>query len=286
VRCAAVQGALRLWEPGAVPLLAARLASETGRPRDDLRRALETLTGKAIGEDPELWLAWWKANEATFDPGKRPAADGHGRVPFRDAGETAHDAAGSKTVSFFEIPLRSQRLAFLFDLSGSMRNEARKGQPKPTKLDLLRDEFERAVGALPEETEFDVFVYRYPSDFPPAPKLTRALGKLAPATKASVRKAVKWLDDQEAKGWGAFYEPLEALLADEVDTIVLLSDGRPSRGRYDRDDRILEEFPLANRFRQVAVHTVLVGEVGADRRFMEDLAAATGGRSRAAGASR
>ena len=71
--------------------------------------------------------------------------------------------------------------------------------------------------------------------------------------------------------------------ADDVDSVVLLSDGSPSRGRYDRDFRILQEFPVANRFRRMAVNTVLVGTKGADRKFMQDLAAATGGRFRSAG---
>ena len=60
--------------------------------------------------------------------------------------------------------------------------------------------------------------------------------------------------------------------------MILLSDGRPSRGRYDRDFRLLDEFPRANRFQRVAVNTILVGTKGADRKFMEALAAATGGR--------
>ena len=93
------------------------------------------------------------------------------------------------------------------------------------------------------------------------------------------KEATAWLGKQEAKGWGAFYEPLTAALRTEADTVVLLSDGRPSRGVLDRDFRILMEFPKANRFRRVAVNTVLIGTKGADRKFMEALAAETGGRA-------
>ena len=62
-----------------------------------------------------------------------------------------------------------------------------------------------------------------------------------------------------------------------MDTIYFLSDGRPSRGRYDRDFRLLQELGGWNRFRQVVIHTVLAGRGKDDRRFLEDLAARTGG---------
>ncbi len=86
-------------------------------------------------------------------------------------------------------------------------------------------------------------------------------------------RALGGIGKQDAKGWGAFYEPLTAALETEADTIVLLSDGSPSRGILDR-----MEFPKANRFRQVAVCTVLIGTKGADQDFMRDLSAETGGR--------
>jgi hypothetical protein len=158
-----------------------------------------------------------------------------------------------------------------------MRDPADGVEGTPTKLDLLREEFGRTMAALPADTRFDLVVYRYPSCYPPQPKLTRAFGRLEPATKASRKRAVDWLSGQEAEGWGAFHEPLLAAMDEDADTAILLSDGRPSRGRFDRDFRILAELPEANRFRQLSVSTVLVGSSGADRSFMADLAAATGG---------
>ncbi len=284
VRAAAVQGALRLWDKQVVPMLIARLKPEQGRIQDDVRRALETITGQTTqGTDPELWTAWWRTRGPDFDPGERPTPDRAGNVAFREASDVAK-GEGSGTVAFFDLPLQSKRLAFVFDLSGSMGNPAKKGATEgPTKLDLLRKEMEKTLAGLPKDTVFDLYVYRYWSEYPPKTKLTRALGKMMPCTKANVRKALAWLGKQNAKGWGAFYEPLESLLADDVDTVVLLSDGRPSRGIYDRDFRLLKEFPPANRFRRMAVNTVLVGTKGADAKFMRAFAEATGGRYRNAG---
>jgi len=280
VRVAAIQGALRIWSNEIVDCLIARLEREPGRLRDDVQRALETYTGRDIGDDPDLWRGWWIRNHATFDPGARPEADRAGNVPFRSAG--AADASdGSKTVAFFQMPLRSKRLAFVFDPSGSMRDAATDDASAGTKWELVHAELRKTLEALPPDTEFDIYVYRYPSKpYPPKPALTRALGKRLKATPGNVKKALRWLADarQAPKGWGAFYEPLAAVLEEDVDTVVLLSDGRPSRGIYDRDFRILQEFPRANRFRRTAVNTVLVGTKGADRKFMQALALATGGR--------
>ena len=134
------------------------------------------------------------------------------------------------------------------------------------------------MAGLSNDQFFDLFIHRYPSVFPPAPVLTRALGALAPGGDASARRAIGWLSKEEPKGWGAFFDALAVISADELDTIVLLSDGVPSRGTYDRDFRLIPEFVKANRFRRVAVDTVLVGRTGSDRTFLSDLADATGGR--------
>ncbi len=277
VRVAAVQGALRLWAKEIVDPLIARLGVEEGRVKEDVRRALETYTGQAIGDDPELWTAWWRQKRKEFDAGERPKPDHAGNIRFRDA--AAQPGGGSKTVAFYKMPLLSRHLAFIFDLSGSFRYAARKSDKDgPTKLDVLRAEMEKTLDGLDSERYFDIVVYRYYSEYPPQTKLTRALGKMQRAAKGTVRKARDWMNRQEAKGWAAFYEPLTALFAEEVDTVVLLSDGDPSRGRYERSTRLIHEFSRINRFHRVAVNTILVGTKNTDREFMQDLAGATAGR--------
>jgi hypothetical protein len=227
---------------------------------------------------------WWSGSGATFDLGERPKPDEHGRIRRATAApaRTAPRAPGeTRTRQFFDLPLDSQRIAFVFDLSGSMQLPF--GLPGgPSRLDVTRTEFARLVGDLPETAAIDVFVYRYPTAFPPAPDLTRALGKITPLAPAARKKVLQWALHQPAVGWGAFYEALDHASQEDVDTIVLLSDGKPSRGRYDRGFRLIDEFVRLNRFRRVTVDTVLVGEGGADKAFMEALATATGGRTTAA----
>jgi len=277
VRAAAIDAAIAAWRREVVPLLIERLALESGRLRLDLADALGVLSGKDLGPDPELWQSWWETARADFALGVRPEGRSASRAPAPE-GET-------RMASFFRLPVYGTRIAFLLDCSGSMRDPLDETQPgSETKFELARDELEKTLTGLDASVSFDVFLYRYPSEYPPRPELTRALGGLRPWSKARAKKATAWLERQEAKGWGAFSDALSLLLAEDVDTIYFLSDGRPSRGRFDRGFRLIDELKRANRFRQVVIHTVLTGHARADLEFLEDLSASTGGRFSDAGA--
>lgn len=271
VRAAAIDTAVALWRADVVPLLIQRLGVEQGRLRLDLADALAELTGKDLGPDPELWASWWKASGEGLDLGPRPQG-GRPRTEPPSSGQT-------RTAAFFRLPVYGRRVAFLLDCSGSMRDPVDERLPGgPSKFEQAREELARTLEGLDTSVSFDVFLYRYPSEYPPRPELTRALGGLKPRTRARARKALAWMGRQAAKGWGAFSDALALLLEEEVDTIFFLSDGRPSRGRFDRGFRLIAELERANRFRQVVVHTVLTGHARADRAFLEDLARSTGGR--------
>lgn len=266
VRAAAIDACVLRREAPLVPLLIDRLAVEEGRLALDAFDALRAITGAEVGDDAELWRAWWSAR-----PPDTPLP-----APGKGPGSAARDE--DRTTAFFDVPLRSRRVAFLLDCSGSMADPAVDGDPA-SKMDVARGELERTLTALSADARFDVFLYRYPSAFPPRPGMTRALGRLQPGTRGNTAKALRWLAGETPKGWGAFYDALVELLADDdVDTICFLSDGRPSRGTYDRDFRLIQELVRANRYRRVVVHTVLAGRARADRAFLEELALATGGR--------
>jgi HEAT repeat protein len=284
VRRAAVEAALRVWHPRVVPALIDRLVSENGRLRDDVREALKTLTGLDQTDDVDLWRRWWSGKGEDLDLGPRPEPDRHGRIrraPTAAAPGAPPAAGETHTSQFFGLVVTSQRAVFVFDLSGSM-DQPFGAEGGPTKLDVTQQEFGRTLAALGETTVTDLFVYRYPGTFPPKPVLTRAFEKISPLTPANRKALAAWAVQQPSRGWGAFYEALDLASQEDVDTIVLLSDGVPSRGRFDRGFRLIDEFARLNRFRRVAVDTVLVGEKNADREFMESLAASTGGRFAAA----
>jgi len=251
VRAAAIAGVVAMRDPTLLEDLVETLAGE-GRLRHDAWVALRSLTGRNLPPDPEQWRALLPLRE----------------LPGVDA--DAVGAATEKTTSaYFGLPVYSNRIAFVFDVSGSMRDDR--------KIELARERFADTVKTLAPEQRYDLFVYRYLLDYPPRPRLERAFGKLV---SGKAESTTKWLSKQEAKGGGAIYDALVAAMDDpEVDTIYLLSDGVPSYGSVARDFRVLQEVSRHNRWRRVVIHTILLGSKGTDRKFMASLAAATGGRA-------
>jgi Mg-chelatase subunit ChlD len=61
-----------------------------------------------------------------------------------------------------------------------------------------------------------------------------------------------------------------------ADTIYLLSDGNPNRGRVSDLGALLDEFLERNRLARLVVHTIGIGEA-AGSTFLKDLARRTGG---------
>ena len=240
VRAAAIAGVERCRKAEWLELLVERLGAERGRLRFDAWMALRRLTGKQIPPDPEQWRAIRELGEpADWDPKER------------------------QTTAYFGLPVPSERIAFVFDVSGSMRDD--------NKMERAREQF--AAIRFGKEQRFDLFAYRYLLDYPPRPKLERAFGKLVAG-----KNGRPWLGKQAAKGGGAIYDALLAAMQDpEVDTIYLLSDGVPSYGTVSRDYRVLQEVRRHNRWRRVAIHTILLGSKGTDRKFMRSLAAQNGG---------
>ena len=248
VRAAAIAGVTLLRDPTLLGDLVTRLEKETGRLRGDAWHALRTLTRKTIAPDPALWRAILPLAE--LPPRARERVD-----------------APAGTAAYFGLPVLSERIAFVFDVSGSMREEG--------KMELARKRFGAMAKELRPQQRYDLFVHRFPSDHPPRPKLLRAFGKLQSGKAA---RASTWLSKQPAKGWGAIYDALAAALEDpEVDTIYLLSDGRPSRGTVSREFRVRQEIQRLNRWRRVQINTILLGEKTVDRNFMKRLADGNGG---------
>jgi uncharacterized protein with von Willebrand factor type A (vWA) domain len=79
-----------------------------------------------------------------------------------------------------------------------------------------------------------------------------------------------------AEGGTDLYGALKTAMRDEeVDSVILLSDGDPTVGEITSKRKILEQVGRMNRTLQITIHTVSVGE--ADPEFLRDLAVMTGG---------
>ena len=65
---------------------------------------------------------------------------------------------------------------------------------------------------------------------------------------------------------------IEAFSEPEVDTIFLLSDGKPTYGTYMYKENIIENIFKYNRFKKVVINTVVTGKKGTNRELMQKLA--------------
>jgi HEAT repeat protein len=217
-----------LDSPDAVEPLIDRLAREHGKDQrlsEAFERALGRLTGATLGDDPEMWRAWWKVNR------DKPRA-------------TAGDPSAPQTAAgprYYGLRVRSSRVVFVVDVSRSMGwNE---------RLDTAKDELLQTIRHLAPGTRFDVVTY---SD-----KAEAWAGKLVPATPENVRRAARHVQRLEPQNATNIVDGLRAALKNvDVDTIFFLSDGTPTAGMPVEPDEILAELREANRWRRVRIHTV------------------------------
>lgn len=275
VRSMAFDAAKALRRGRLLGAMIARMAKEKGRLRWDLIEAVVDLADRDLGPDPAPWAAWWAANQATFEPAPR---GGDSPVIPTTRGE------------FFSLPVVSERIVFVLDLSGSMRELS----PLPgglTKLDVAKEGMIRALRSLEPSTRFTILGLGSDASGAWMMKEQRTLGrtlKLRPALPAAVAEAEKFVRGLQCKGWTNLWDGLEyAFEEPEVDTVYLYSDGGASRGIWTSGADIVERLRLMNRFRRVTVHTVEVPGTAPNPpdnvRLLKEIAQATRGRYKLAG---
>ncbi len=282
VRVAAIDAIVEVWTKAAVGALIAHMPEEKGRLRFDVSQALTRMTGKDIGYDSLAWKGWWESNKDAFEMEKKPK-----KREARQAKE------GGSVTAFFNIPILSDRIAFVLDFSGSMKTMEDKkpgeGESAPQsgdevmKMDIAIQELERCLSKLDPKVKFNIFIMCYAHD--PVLLTRPAFNKtLAPASPGNLKNASKFVDDTRKtvlavqRGRGDFWDQLIAAFQDEeVDTVIVLSDGKPTYGQWCDRDNIHYFIHRANRCRKIMIHTVLTGTKGIDAKFMDKLAGDTGG---------
>lgn len=222
---------------------------------EDLRK----LSGLPYRRDAGPWRAWLAALPSDWRAGAEA-------LPIDPRGTYAPDAPSPS--SFAGLPLYSERISILIDLSGSIWMERAGGK---TKKQIIDAKLREALEGLPESTRFNLIPYT--DD--PLPWSAR----LESATPKNVARALAFFEERRENGSGNAWDALELALADtDVDTLVLLSDGEPTGGRRHRLELMV---PLALerlQFRGIAVDAILVDAAKKTRDAWGDLAAGTGGR--------
>ncbi|MEW6026457.1 MAG: HEAT repeat domain-containing protein [Planctomycetota bacterium] len=282
VRATAVQSLMELREKEGLKALIDCLPEASWRLRYDIVTALKNLTGRDFGFDARAWFNWYEANKdkieiMTEGPARLDTRSGGKGMPADIDTVKQPDLSGETIPTFFGIPVAGRDVVFIIDFSKSMKNEAQDDDDKKErKADIAIRELEETLKRFPPEMKFNIIILsteaaRY--------NKRKASKIMLPATEENKKAALDFvrsvwdrLEDLR-RGRGDHYDALvEALSEPEVDTVFLLSDGKPTYGTYVQPDNIIENIYRLNRFKKIVINTITTGKKGTNRELMEKLA--------------
>jgi hypothetical protein len=288
VRSAICDGLMRLKTPRVIPVLIAGLKRELHLGKWSNRMvaiafhdALEQLTGKDLPQDaPHLWSDFW----AKEGPGFRFATVNKGAKPQK--------SVDAKYAKYFNVDIKTKRLLFVIDFSGSMSEKVRlvgryAGGNQRVKYELVKKELEKVIRALPRDAICNVIFFNdrvgvWRRDAEGRPELVKMtdgnkadllqyVWETAPSGATNLHGALKMALTLGERGvYDKHYNV-------SYDTVFVLSDGAPSAGEITDPIQILEEVRKGNRLRRLKIHTVVFGNARNNLKFMKGLAEENGG---------
>ena len=253
VRAAAYDFCRKVRHAGSVPLLFARVDAESGRLREDVLDVLQSLTARRHPTSSQ-WRDWWASHGASFE-----------LVPAGAADPTSKSRSGD-TVSYYGIPLVSERVVFVVDVSGSMSARIGTGGSR-SRLDEAKRQLRRVVEATPKHFRFNIVSFHT--------TVTALLDQMTPAADKVRAEALGTIEALSPTGGTNVHDALERAFAEQdVDTIYLLTDGSPSAGPIQDPEQLADAVQRWNRVRQIRIHCV---SIGADSSMLKRIAADSGG---------
>jgi len=250
-RAAAFELAVAAPTKGAVTALIARLKREKGRLQQDVVAALQKITGAGFVSHKQ-WLSWWKREQDSI------------QLPLTSEPASPHEAPAG-TTAYWDMPVYSTRVAFVVDTSGSMEKPF--GRANNTRLEQAQEQLGAVLARLPKGSKVNVVGF--------AAKAEQMFAKLGQLNSRQKKVADAYVAALGAKGPTNVYGGLEAAFQDSaVDSIFLLTDGRPSSGAIAAPEALALMAKLWNAGRMVRIHTIALGE---DSDLLKRLAGSSGG---------
>ncbi|MHC4549533.1 MAG: VWA domain-containing protein [Planctomycetota bacterium] len=234
-RAAAVHALARDRDPAAFePLIALLDASDPALVTAAVE-SLTRLTRRAYGRDLVQWKTWWRTRDKVAPLERALEEAGRG-----DQRTYAHETERKTFAApYFGIPVHGPEVAFVFDMSASMRY----------KLPLALDQLTRAVKSLPSHTRFEVIFFNE--------HVWPWRGRLSHADPVTKELLLRHIPTLEVKSYTNLFDSMEQALALGVDEMFVISDGEPNRGRKQFPKEILRELERLNT-RRTRIHTISV----------------------------
>lgn len=286
VRLAALEWIEHARPGSAIPRLIQNLPKEAGRPRHATIAALKSLSLRDFGNDPAAWKNWYDSVGPNFTPPALPEdkdkPKGKSKKPANDINPNETRVDGPK---YYDFIVESDRVAFLVDVSGSMRAKytapggtgAGAGGEK-TRLEHAADALRDVILQLPKGTRVSIIIF----NSEPLRYHKGAKSGASQALEASAELAAevhKFVVSIGASNTTNISDSLELVIDDlDVDTVYLLTDGAPSAGKRNLGSRIIEWAKRTTRLSRTEINTIGFGAKDKDADFLRDLAAAGGGK--------
>ncbi|MHC4471500.1 MAG: vWA domain-containing protein [Planctomycetota bacterium] len=273
-----------LARPEGVAPLIETLALEEGATKERIGAALEVLTRQPLGTAVTAWRRWWEENKEKCLAGKLPLG----------GGQASGKKGTTEGARYHDIPMVGEAIVYVFDRSNSMqralKDASRKaGSGEVSRLDRAKEELIEALGKLPRRKTFNIVTF--------AGSVRSFADGMRPASPENVSKAQKWVGRLGLELGTVLYDGLDVAFAlagrpprdgfysSTIDTIFVLTDGRPvipapAGGRNlagDSRKRIRAAVRHWNLLGRVTIHTIGLGdELPAG--FLRKLAEENGGR--------
>lgn len=253
LRSMSIRYLTRCRDTSSIPLLIARVDREDGRLAHEVNNALFAHTGTRCISRGE-WEQWWEKNRVGFV------------MPREESVREIVDTGTGPTIAYHGIPLVSSRVAFLVDVSGSMKERVGTDK-KYTRLAAAKEQLVKVLGDLPADCRCNLISYETKVH-----PLWEGLRKVGDDNRKLALDAVAQL------GFGGgtnIFDALDTAFRDpDVDTVYLLTDGQPTVGALIDPQDILDEVARMNRRRQIVIHCI---SVGLDSDLLKRLASGSGG---------
>ncbi|MGB0761624.1 MAG: vWA domain-containing protein [Rubripirellula sp.] len=272
----------RMQHPDAVDFLSSIHPTLDGQLHYLIGSYLESVSVADFMGDEERFLAWKAREESKKQPKKKDdgpkEADGDEKgdekIVFKPAGYESESMNRIKFAEqqYYGIDIHSKRMMFIIDHSGSMEDYwGGMSRLARAKLELIK-----VIRELPEETEFAIMFYE---------TNVRVWRKaLVFANEENKLEAINFI---RKLGYGDRTNTHRALLRSlvfdqDLETVFLLTDGRPTIGEIVQPEKILADILGRNRFRHLNFNTIGIAVNPSTEAFLKQLAEGSGGEYRRA----